>query len=104
MAQTAATTLDRFRDMLVDPRGERLEPEVDSPRPDALAGKVLGLLDNRKWNANLLLRSIGQRIDDQVGLREVRLYQKPTWGQPVEDALADAIARECDMVVTASGD
>lgn len=90
--------------LLVDPVGAVVKPEVDAPRPGPLSGLTLGLLDNTKWNAATLLSMVAEEIRLQVPLNEVRVYRKPTWGQPISEDLRRTIAEECQAVVTASGD
>lgn len=90
--------------LLVDPQGQVVTPEVDAPRPESLAGLTLGLLDNTKWNAGALLAMVAEEIGKEAPLKEVRVYRKPTWGQPISEDLRRTIAEECQAVVTASGD
>jgi len=96
--------LDKAIASLVDPFGEKLVPSVVAPVPDGLDGKVLGLLDNTKWNADLLLRTLGEELKNRTGIGEIRFYRKDTWGRPAPAELCDRIVAECDLVVTASGD
>lgn len=95
---------ERQLDAFVDPRGDELSPSYQSPKPTALSGIRLGLLDNTKWNAVRLLQGVAERIDKQHGLAEVIAFSKPSWGQPAEESLNDRIAADCQAVITASGD
>lgn len=101
---TQQPDLATFAAALVDPRGEKLELTVEAPRPDGLAGQRLGLLDNTKWNARLLLEQIAANLVREVGLASTTTYRKPSWGQLASDELCNKIAAECDVVLTASGD
>ena len=88
-----------------DPRGrvdaERVAP---APRPTALAGLRLGVLDNTKWNANRLLRKTAALIEAGHGIGAVNYYKKESFSKVTDPALVAAIARDNDIVLTAIGD
>ncbi len=89
---------------IIDPQGAMLKPTVLAPQPRSLVGSRLGLLDNSKWNAALLLKTIGEEMGQSVSLAETRMYRKENWGQLAGTALLDQIVGESDAVITASGD
>lgn len=63
----------------------------------------IGLLDNTKDNAHLLLTLIGQRVQTQFNAQ--LLYRRKgnaTVGAPV--AILDELARETDCILTAMAD
>lgn len=73
-------------------------------RPRSLDGKVLGVLDNGKWNAGKLLAGIVEALRKDHGFQEVVLVKKPAFSRPAPPELLDDLARRCDVVVTAIGD
>jgi hypothetical protein len=75
-----------------------------APRPATLRGKTLGLLDNTKPNGAALLTEIGSVLRERYGLKEVRMYNKPYFGTPVEQTQTEKIFEECDFAITAIGD
>ena len=85
-----------------------IDPEVErekrlAPRRATLDGSVLGLLDNRKGNADHLLRRIGERLGERYALREIVYITKPIFSRPApEEQLAQLKA--CDVVITALAD
>ena len=85
----------------IDPETER--PKVPAAGPQTLDGKVLGLLDNRKGNADHLLMRIGERLGERYALRDLVYLTKPIFSRPAPD---DQIAelKRCDVVVTALAD
>lgn len=93
-------------DLLLDPTGDADRPHDDtlSPRPVSLAGLTVGLLDNTKTNATLLLDELGRELRDRYGAGDLRRYTKDYFGTPATQPLLDRIAAECDVVVTAVGD
>ena len=85
-----------------------IDPEVERPKRVAagrqtLDGKVLGLLDNRKGNADRLLLRIGERLGERYGLKDIVYLTKPIFSRPApEDQIAQL--KECDVVLTALAD
>ncbi|MCP2635627.1 hypothetical protein K0817_003490 [Microbacterium sp. HD4P20] len=93
-------------ELLLDPTGtdEAGQESTLSPRPVTLTGLRIGLLDNTKPNATLLLEEIGAELQRRHGAGETRLYTKDYFGTPATDELLQRIADECDVVITAVGD
>ncbi|UUT34592.1 UGSC family (seleno)protein [Microbacterium elymi] len=93
-------------ELLLDPTGaaEGAQESTLSPRPVTLSGLTIGLLDNTKPNATLLLEEIGTLLTGRHGAAETRLYTKDYFGTPAKSELIAQIADECDVVVTAVGD
>ncbi len=88
-----------------DPRGRLESSETPlAPRPTALAGLRLGVLDNSKWNANKLLRGAAAALGEQVEFAAVTYYVKHSFSKDADPALIARIAAECDIVLTAIGD
>ena len=85
----------------IDPEVER--PKALAPGLPTLDKKVLGLLDNRKGNADRLLLRIGERLGERYGLKDVVYLTKPIFSRP---APGEQIAqlKECDLVLTALAD
>ena len=85
-----------------------IDPEVERPKQLAaglpsLDQKVLGLLDNRKGNADHLLLRIGERLGERYNLRDIVYLTKPIFSRPApEDQIAQL--KECDVVLTALAD
>lgn len=94
---------------ILDPTGRAHEAHQAAPvlaprRPD-LKGARIGLLDNTKHNAALLLREIGKLLVSEHGAAEVTEVQtKKVFSLPVPDDVITAYLRECDAVVTGVGD
>jgi len=91
---------------LLDPTGatEGVDDSTLSPRPVSLAGLTVGLLDNTKPNATLLLDEIAADLRRDYGIGEVRHYVKDYFGTPIKDELFQQIVAEVDVVITAVGD
>ncbi|MPZ60988.1 MAG: hypothetical protein GEU93_06780 [Propionibacteriales bacterium] len=96
---------DAIRDFqLVPPIDPRVtEQRRMAERPTDLAGLRVGLLDNRKANANVLLTSIGGGLEERYGAGSTALFEKPVFSRPSPEHLLSELER-FDAVVTALGD
>lgn len=74
-----------------------------APRPPSLDGKRIGLLWNAKVNADIFLKRIRERFQEDYANTEFVVRAKPTASKPMEPDVLDAL-RKCDVVVTAFGD
>ncbi|GAA1696310.1 UGSC family (seleno)protein [Microbacterium sediminicola] len=94
------------RERLLDPTGASGDRDDGTlaPRPRSLRGLTVGLLDNTKPNAPMLLDLIGEILVAAHGVAELRRYVKDYFGTPAKPGLVAQVARECDIVVTAVGD
>jgi hypothetical protein len=88
-----------------DPRGsvERKVMPI-APRPTALRGLRLGILDNSKWNANKLLRGAAAALSGSIEFAAVNYYVKHSFSKDAFPELIERIAAENDIVLTAIGD
>lgn len=89
---------------LVDPFGARKPDAAGAPRLDTFKGKRIGLLDNRKGNADHLLHAIATRLQTQYGAGEVILRQKATYSRQAQPEILEQLARDADFVIAAIGD
>lgn len=71
---------------------------------DTLKGKVVGFIDNSKPNFNYLVDDLAQLLKTRYGVAAVVRHRKFSASIPVpEEAILD-VTRECDLVITGSGD
>jgi hypothetical protein len=97
--------VDDTQAFVFDPRGRLESSEAPlAPRPAALAGLRLGILDNSKWNANKLLRGAAAALGAKIEFAAVTYYVKHSFSKDADPALIARIAAECDIVLTAIGD
>ena len=77
---------------------------VMAKRVTGLDGKVLGLLANGKVNGDRLLTLVRDELGARYDVREVVVMTKPGASVTADDAMLEALASRCDVVVTAIGD
>lgn len=88
---------------LLDPTSERTSAtRPRAARPDALDGKVVGLLDISKPRGNVFLDRIEELLRAQ-GV-QVERFAKPTFTKPAPVDLRHEIAATCDVVIEALAD
>ena len=88
-----------------NPRGEvRADERPLAARVRSLDGLRLGILDNTKWNANKLLRSLRDRLQARHPMASVHYYRKESFSRFAAPELIGRIRAESDIAVTAIGD
>jgi hypothetical protein len=73
-----------------------------APRKPSLAGLTLGVLDNSKPNAGVLLHRLAELLAARTGAAGVRGFSKPSAARPAE--MLDDIAKHAHVVLTGSAD
>jgi len=80
------------------------QPIAFSPRPAALAGKRVALIENTKYNSDKLLTRIGDIMKAEYGVAEWTMYRKHNSGVPAHEEIIAAIKTSADVVVAGIGD
>ena len=75
-----------------------------APRPGSLQDAVIGVLDNSKPNARVLLEEVARALAEKVGARDVRVWRKPGASIGATAAVLDEMAAQCGAALTASAD
>ena len=90
---------------VLDPTAQAVPEEaIIALRPLSLEGVSLGLLANGKRNAAELLEMVHEVLADRFEFKEVVTADKGNASRPCPDGLLIDLARDCDVVITASGD
>ena len=82
---------------------ERVGQDSPAPRLTTLDGRVVGLLDNTKDRAEIILHQVEDQLRDQFPGAEFRYYRKQSvsgMGPKIEQQLTE----EVDVVISAVGD
>jgi hypothetical protein len=93
---------------ILDPTGTSSRPQAAgltlAPRPASLTGMRVGLLENGKQNARLLLEDVATLLRERYGAGEATLRRKENFAQPAAPELVDELSTESDVVVVGVGD
>ena len=74
------------------------------PRPTALAGKRVALIENTKFNSDRLLARIGDILKTEYGVAEWTMYRKHNSSVPAHAEIIEQIKGSADVVVAGIGD
>ena len=72
-------------------------------RPMDLRGKVVGLLDNTKEQADIILEVVAETLRERYGVAKVVMRRKQFYSKPATAELMDEMANEVDVAVAALG-
>ena len=72
-------------------------------RPLDLRGKVVGLLDNTKEQADVILEVVAETLREHYGVAKVVMRRKQFYSKPATAELMDEMANEVDVAVAALG-
>ena len=88
----------------IDPtRGGSKAKLQRAPRPMDLAGKVVGLLDNTKEQADVILQAVGEVLRERYGVADVIIQRKEFFSKPAKPELLDELAKKVQVAVAAVG-
>ena len=88
---------------LYDPTAEPRAVEARlAPRLTTLGGKRIGILDNGKANAGVLMLAVARVLQERFGAGEIVKRNKPVAGPPAPEIL-DALS-QCDLTLVGSAD
>jgi len=72
-------------------------------RPQSLAGKVVGLFDNTKEQADIVLEALGEQLVKKHGVKELLTRRGIHYSKPAPLEIVEEMARKCDIVICALG-
>lgn len=90
---------------LLDPTtGAATQTIAFAPRPQALAGKRIALIENTKFNSDKLLGKIGELLRSEYGAADARLWRKRNSSVPAHQEIIEEVRKTCDVMVAGIGD
>ena len=90
---------------LFDPTSTPRERTVAlAPRLRNLRGLRVGLVENTKFNSDVILRKLGEELVRRHGMTVSRMIRKRSPSHGVTDEAADALRKISDFVVSGVGD
>ena len=75
-----------------------------APRPAALQGKRIGLVENTKFNSDRLLEKVGDILKVEYGAAETRLWRKRNASVPAHEEIIEELRQTCDVIEAGIGD
>ena len=90
---------------ILDPTAEDVPEELGLSEvlPD-LRGKVVGILENRKYHADTFLAELQEILLKDYGAAKVVYETKFTYSAPCAEDTIENLAKDCDVVIHAIAD
>ena len=90
---------------LFDPTAMPVGRDVKlAPRPLRLDGLRIGLVENTKFNSDVLLRRLADRLGLLHGMTVARMVRKRSPSHEVDEASLEVLREQADFVVSGIGD
>ena len=90
---------------ILDPTAEDVPEELGlSDTPFDLNGKVVGLLENRKYHADAFLAELREVLLNEYGAAKIDYETKFTYSAPCADETIQSLSQDCDVVIHAIAD
>ena len=85
---------------ILDPCPEE-SPEVrgTSAALVGIAGKVIGLLENRKYHADAFLQELHKVLEQEYGVKRVVYATKFSYSAPCAEETIATLVAECDAII-----
>ena len=91
--------------VLINPTTEAIIAPFDgAPRLPTLAGTRLGVIDDSKRNADVLLEELVEVLRTRYEISDVKWHRKPSASKPADPEVIRELAESCDSVIVAVGD
>ena len=91
--------------LLVNPTTQAIVAPFDgAPRLPSLAGARLGIIDDSKKNADVLLEELVELLRTRYEISDVKWHRKPSASKPADPEAIRELAESCDSVIVAVGD
>jgi hypothetical protein len=85
---------------ILDPCPEELPEEKGrSAALSGIAGKVIGLLENRKYHADAFLHELQKILEHEYGAKKVVYATKFSYSAPCAAETIDALVEECNAII-----
>ncbi len=85
---------------ILDPCAEDVPEELGlSPKLPDLRGRVVGLLENRKYHADSFLQELREVLLRDYGAQKVVYATKFSYSAPCAGDTLDSLTAECDVVI-----
>ena len=96
---------DNNQHLLVNPTTEPVVAAFKgAPRLRSLAGTRLGIIDDSKKNADVLLEELVELLRTRYEISDVKWHRKPSASRPADPSASRELAESCDSGIVAVGD
>ncbi|MBI3993020.1 MAG: hypothetical protein HY342_07085 [Candidatus Lambdaproteobacteria bacterium] len=75
-----------------------------APRPARLEGLRVGLVENTKFNSNVLLTKVGERLAERYKMKVVGMSRKQSPAHGVDEQAIKEFKTKADFVIAGIGD
>jgi hypothetical protein len=88
----------------IDPTAGSSKAKISlAPRAMDLSGKVVGLLDNTKEQADVILETVAEVLRARYGVAKVIIRRKEYYSKPASEELINEMAKEVQVAAVALG-
>ena len=88
----------------IDPSaGGGKETILLAPRPTDLSGKAVGLLDNTKEQADIILQTVGEALCERYGVETLIIRRKEHYSKPAAAEIIEEMAGQVDVAIAGLG-
>ena len=89
---------------LVDPTAGGSTAVIQmAARPVDLSGKVVGLLDNTKEQADIILQTVGDALCERFGVERLVIRRKEHYSKPATLEIINEMADQVDVAIAGLG-
>lgn len=88
---------------IYDPSVGTTKEVAPAKRLESLSGKVVGLYDNTKEQADIILEAVAGDLKARYGVKEVINFRGVHYSKPAPLGTIEDMARKCDIVICALG-
>lgn len=91
---------------LFDPTAPRRKAAAIAAGPafTSLSGAVIGFIDNAKPNFEYLVDDLAEILKSDYGVARVIKRKKRSASVPAPEEMLTELTRDCDLIITGSGD
>lgn len=86
-----------------DPSVSTTKNVAPAKRPAGIEGKVIGLYDNTKEQADVILEAIGADLVERYKAKSLLNFRGVHYSKPAPLETIEDMARKCDIVICALG-
>ena len=90
--------------VFIDPTASTSSKKIKlAERPEDLSGKIIGMIDNTKEQADVILEALGRQLRERFDVAKVIINRKEHYSKPAPDKMIEDMSREVDVAIAALG-